>query len=180
MTRPDPQTLASKLCLACAMCCDGSIYKVAIAKDDETDRAASHGFRLTIASDGRQAFELPCHYLEGTACARYQEWRPSTCGKFRCSTQIQALEGTISEDQALARIASALAVRAQILPMLEPGQTMCDARVRFDVLAKQHTTLSREDAAFTVRMFAFERMLDAHFREEGQARLPSGTDRPSS
>ncbi|WP_183612779.1 YkgJ family cysteine cluster protein [Novosphingobium hassiacum] len=92
-TTPSP-SLASRLCLACAMCCDGTIYDVAVVREGEAERAASIGFTLTTGEDGRAAFKLPCHHLEGTACQRYQDWRPSTCGKFRCATQVQALMAT--------------------------------------------------------------------------------------
>lgn len=165
-------SLASRLCLACAMCCDGTIFDVAIMREGDAAPALACGFQLTVADDGREAFRLPCHYLEGTACTRYDQWRPSTCGKFQCQTQVRALAGEISETDALARISSALRARGDVLSLLPEGQTLAQARTRVETIATASGTLDPVDARLVVKLFALERLLDQHFRKPGKGRLP--------
>ncbi|MFM6828923.1 MAG: hypothetical protein ACKOVA_01095 [Novosphingobium sp.] len=167
-------SLASRLCLACAMCCDGTIFDVAVMREGDAEAAKACGFQTTVADDGREAFKLPCHHLSGTACTRYDLWRPSTCGKFQCTTQKRALDDDIAEDEALAHITSALQARDAVLALLPSGETLSDARTRFQDLAASSSTLAPQDARLVVRMFAFERLLDQHFRKPGKGRLPGG------
>jgi uncharacterized protein len=155
------------------MCCDGTIYDVAIMREGDRESAEACGFRTTTAADGREAFQLPCHYLSGTACTRYSHWRPSTCGKFMCSTQVRANSGEVSEEEALALIATARKARDAVLALLPAGETLTDARTRFQALAASDKSLHPQDARLVVQMFALERMLDQHFRKPGKGRLPA-------
>ncbi len=154
------------------MCCDGTIFDEAIMREDDVQRATACGFTETVASDGRPAFKLPCHHLEGTACTRYDQWRPSTCGKFQCTTQAQAIGGEIDENEALLRISNALLARDGVLALLPPGESLTAARARFQALASAVSALEPSDARLVVQVFVLERLLDQHFRKPGKGRLP--------
>lgn len=82
------------------------------------------------------------------------------------------IDGDITESDALERIANALKAREQLLALLDEGETISDARARFTHMARYRGTLAPADARFVVLMFAFERMLDAHFRKPRKGRLP--------
>lgn len=69
------------LCLACGLCCDGSLFGRARLEPGEVERARKIGLRV-LPSGG--SFEQPCSALgEGRACAVYTE-RPNACRAFVC------------------------------------------------------------------------------------------------
>lgn len=72
------------LCLACGLCCDGSLFGRVGLEPGEVAGARARG--LVVLSDGR-AFDQPCRALDeserGRACAAYGE-RPASCRRFVC------------------------------------------------------------------------------------------------
>jgi hypothetical protein len=90
VTKPDPSAPMSlveelaKLCAACGLCCDGSLFGRVDLAPGEVDSARKH--HLTILADGK-AFEQPCAALEtgeaGCRCVMYED-RPRSCHRFEC------------------------------------------------------------------------------------------------
>ena len=70
----------SELCLACGLCCDGSLFGRVPLAPEEVDVARKN--RLRVIPSGR-AMEQPCAALEGGACTAYAE-RPNACRAFEC------------------------------------------------------------------------------------------------
>lgn len=173
MTKPaEPEIpLASRLCLACGLCCDGTVYPHAVAREDEVPRAVGLGFTAIRAEDGSPAYALPCHYLEGRACTRYREWRPSVCSDYFCRVQARAGSGEISETEALGLIAKAQDFRDAMVAQLPPEVSRPKARQHLEALAARDGKLAPADAAFAMRMFALERFLDSEFRLADPDRL---------
>lgn len=72
------------LCLACGLCCDGSLFGRVGLEPAEVLPARARG--LSVLSDGR-AFEQPCRALteepRGRGCAAYAD-RPAACRRFVC------------------------------------------------------------------------------------------------
>lgn len=163
--------LASRLCLACGMCCNGTVYDDARLDADEVDAAASAGFSTCQPASAGATFALPCHYLDGKACTIYDKWRPDVCSSYFCSLQERAAAGECTEAEALELIASTLGLRERVVSVMRPGETFREARARFDSLATAGAALSSEDAALAVRMLVLERMLDQHFRKPGEERV---------
>jgi uncharacterized protein len=164
-------SLASRLCLACGMCCDGTVYNVARLEQAEVARAAAEGFRTCNSEFGHDAFNLPCHYLSGTACTIYQAWRPGVCSSYFCAVQDKARDGEMTEAQALEIIARTLDCRDQVLAAKRPDETLAQARVRFAAITAAKDAIAPQDAKFVVQMFVLEKMLDQHFRKQGEERL---------
>lgn len=165
---------ASRLCLACGMCCDGTLHGLARLLAEDVDAARAVGFPTFTTPDGRPAMPLPCHCLSGTACTRYDDWRPSICASYLCNLQTRLSIGEYTETEALDIIASALKARAQVEELMPQGTTLRDARIRFEELAASKQALAPADARLVVRMFALERWLDRHFRKPNAATLPTG------
>lgn len=163
--------LASRLCLACGLCCDGTVYPHAVAREDEVARATELGFTAIRTEDGSPAYALPCHYLKGRACTRYLDWRPSVCGDYFCRVQARAGSGEITEDAALALIARAQDLRDAMVAQLPEDVARPKARQHLEAVAAQGGKLDPADAAFAMRMFALERFLDSEFRLSGHDRL---------
>lgn len=173
---PEP-SLASRLCLACGMCCDGTVHDFAVLKEEDIIPADACGFQTYRRGDGTAAMRLPCHYLDGAACRRYDLWRPSICGDYLCRLQKRAAKGEVSEEQAFETIATTRASRAQVEELLRPGESLRDARTRFDAIAESGETLSSDDARLVVRLFVLDRLLDQNFRKPGKGRLPDAQTR---
>lgn len=159
------------------MCCDGTVHNFAFLQEEDVVPATACGFQTYRRNDGTPAMTLPCHYLEGASCQRYGEWRPSICGDYICRLQKRTAAGELSEEQALGTIASALASRKQVEETLKPGETLADARARFNALAATGEALAPADAKLVVRLFALDRLLDQNFRKAGKAWLPDAQAR---
>jgi hypothetical protein len=169
--------LASRLCLACGMCCDGTVHDFAFLQEEDMAPASACGFKTYRREDGTPAMSLPCHYLDGTACQRYGEWRPSICGDYLCRLQKRTAAGECDEQEALGIIATAKTSLAQVEELLKPDETLAQARARFISLASTSEALAPEDAKLVVRLFVLERLLDQHFRKYGKGRLPGAQAR---
>ncbi|MBB3860521.1 hypothetical protein GGQ88_001787 [Novosphingobium hassiacum] len=163
----DAIPLASRLCLACGMCCDGTLHDYARLRACDIEPATAVGLPTFNTADGLPAMPLPCQYLDGAACRRYDDWRPSICGEYQCQLQLRAAAGECTEAQAMDLIASALAARDRVIEVVAPGTTLTDARKRFGELAASKQALSPADARLVARVFALERVLDPHFRKPG-------------
>jgi len=170
-------SLASRLCLACGMCCDGTVHDFAFLQEEDMAPAGACGFQTYRRADGTPAMQLPCHYLDGAACRRYDQWRPSICGDYMCRLQKRTAAGEVTEAQALETIGITLASRAQVEALLRPGETLAQARARFDAIAESGDTLSPDDAKLVVRLFVLDRLIDQHFRKPGKGRLPDAQTR---
>lgn len=170
-------SLASRLCLACGMCCDGTVHDFAFLQEEDVAPASDCGFKTYRREDGTPAMSLPCHYLDGTACQRYGEWRPSICGDYLCRLQKRTAAGECDEQEALDIIAKAKASLAQVEELLKPGETLAQARARFISLAKTREPLEPNEAKLVVRLFVLERLLDQQFRKLGKGTLPDAQAR---
>lgn len=167
----EPLSLASKLCLACGLCCDSTVYPHAVAREDELAQAMALGFTTIRTENGYSAFELPCHYLEGRACTRYRDWRPSVCGDYFCRVQARAGSGEITEDEALALIAKAQDLRDAMAAQLPNDIPRSHARQYLETISAKRGQLDPAEATFAVRLFVLERFLDAEFRLGDRDRL---------
>ncbi len=159
------------------MCCDGTVHNFAFLQEEDMLPASACGFHTYRRDDGTPAMALPCHYLEGTACQRYGEWRPSICGDYLCRLQKRTAAREVTEHEALGTIAAALASRKQVEDAMKPGETLAQARARFNALAATGEALAPEDAKLVVRLFALDRLLDQNFRKAGKGRLPDAQAR---
>ena len=106
-----------ELCLACGMCCDGTLFIWApLAAEDEG--GALEGFAVgDEPRKGGAHFDLPSSHLDGRRCTLYQAWRPRVCHTFRCKLlrAFEAGEIDLLEAQTIIERTTELAgrVRAQ-------------------------------------------------------------------
>lgn len=98
----DPE-VASRLCAACGMCCNGVVFQeVHLQPDDSIKSVSALGLRLK-SRHGKRYFEQPCRAFCGTHCSVYEE-RPVRCRSFDCRQLMLVANGTIDEDAALQMI----------------------------------------------------------------------------
>lgn len=168
----DVSSLASRLCLACSLCCDGTLHGYAVINSEEVADTEAIGLATFTTTAGASAFAFPCQYLEGKACTRYEAWRPSICGDYFCRVQYRAASGELTEAQAIDLVNQARALRDEVDLLLPPGMPMVEARDHFQKLAADRSKLGPQEAKFVVRMFVMERLLDSEFRGKGAGHLP--------
>lgn len=167
-------SLESRLCLSCGLCCDGTLYEDAKIREDEVADVERIGLKTGRNAEGHATFLFACSYLDGACCSRYDQWRPSVCGKYFCRVQEKARRNELAEDQAFERIAKARRLAADVKAALPAGMPIVEARHLFARLAARQPDLSPEEAQFVVKMFVLERFLDAEFRKPNKGHLPTG------
>ncbi|MBB4612567.1 hypothetical protein [Novosphingobium taihuense] len=126
-------------------------------------------------TDDLPAFSLACQYLDGAACTRYQDWRPSVCGDYFCHVQKRARKGLITEEEAFAMIGRAHNLINDVKSALPSDLLIAKARHEFKRLAAKQPDLTPEEASFVVKMFVLERFLDAEFRGPKRSHLPAAS-----
>ena len=104
---------ASRLCLACGLCCDGAVFSWAVLADGD-DRAAleAAGAEVRDTADG-PALTIPCGALRGTCCSIYDR-RPDVCRGFRCRLLRRLDAGRIDLSHALRVVARTKGVCAEV------------------------------------------------------------------
>ena len=96
--------LGEQLCLACGMCCDGTLFdNVQLGAGDEAQKLKALGLPVAVTR-GRTAvtfFRQPCVALCADRKCRVYADRPGQCLAFECGVFKDALAGRIAEAAAL-------------------------------------------------------------------------------
>ncbi|MBC2604763.1 YkgJ family cysteine cluster protein [Pelagicoccus albus] len=94
---------AEKLCLACGLCCDGSLFdNVRLAADEDVAKLKSEGLpvKLSRAKIPVAFFTQPCRALNSDCVCQVYEARPMQCRSFECRVFKEAVAGQIDFDKA--------------------------------------------------------------------------------
>lgn len=167
---PVVDTHGSALCTQCGLCCTGALHNFAVLEPEETDFARRIG--MTLRTEGRPGFALPCHFLRDSACTIYAD-RPKVCARYKCGLLDRLEAGTISLDEALEKVAEAKALVAQAATEMTSGMTLPAARA----MSTQPPTPGLNPEARTdemrlrLKIIALSLFLDKNFRNsrEGKA-----------
>ena len=166
-------SLASRLCLSCGLCCDGTLFEQGNVAEGEAAQTELAGFKVKKDDRQKSTFLFPCQNLDGKCCTAYERWRPKVCSSFFCEVQKRTAAGECTEAEAMGLIATAHSYRAQIMESVPEGSAFTDARRKFNAIANTRETLAPEDARLVVRMFVLDRFLDKHFHKPEKTRLPA-------
>ena len=144
---------SSTLCLACGMCCDGTLFTRVAVEPGEVARLEAHGLTLAERPEGGRALPQPCAALDGRCCTVYAD-RPAGCRRYRCNLLVALEEGEVGLADAEATVADAHARRARATeaagaPLAQARRTLREGGL--------------PDAAVDV-LHDLERFLDRHFR----------------
>ena len=115
MTSPDYVAQASALCLACRMCCDGTLFPGVVLHPGEEERLRALGLEARFGENGGQyTMRQPCPADSAGGCTIYAS-KPVECGRYNCAT-LQALDrGEIDSLEARRRIDEILAQRTELV-----------------------------------------------------------------
>jgi len=123
--------IATRLCTACGMCCDGTMFQIVkMQPGDHPAKLAKLGMRIRC-KDGEYHMEQPCPALKELKCAIYEK-RPARCRLFHCQ-QLRLVEsdGTTEAD-AMALISEARELAAHVRDLIgqnglrEDGQPLLE------------------------------------------------------
>lgn len=179
---PVDDALASSLCTQCGLCCTGALHNFAVLDPDEIDFARSIG--MTLRTNGRPGFALPCPKLSGSCCSIYLE-RPKVCSRFQCALLERLNAGSIEFQAATAIVAEARKFTGSVVEHLPPGMTIPAAR---DLNEAREASSVAADPPFEMRLrlaiTALSLFLDQHFRKSSEGPLLSlesiADDRPDA
>jgi uncharacterized protein len=129
--KPHPrEKTAQSLCMACGLCCDGTLFgKTNLGAGD--DIAALSALVVEGASNlAKPALKQPCAAYRDHACSIYPD-RPRACRQFRCALLQHFKANKISEGDALDLIRNAITLRdnvkAQMRTVFNEGDCNFDA-----------------------------------------------------
>lgn len=105
---------SQSLCLACGLCCDGTLFPSTILRSaDEADAARAVGLNV-VPYRGRNVFLQPCPAYRDCICTVYAN-RPPNCREFKCELLKNLEQGDISQEAAQQIVKSALAAKDAML-----------------------------------------------------------------
>lgn len=107
-------TDASKLCGACGLCCDGTLFHHVELEDEEV---IAPSIRVRLRMVDERSFLQPCSQRLELGCAVYED-RPRRCREYRC-TQLERLADDHNLQAALTRVAAVRAVADRIRARLQ-------------------------------------------------------------
>ena len=92
----------SDLCVACGMCCDGTMFTNVVANDAELVQMSFLGAETKVKEE-KQFFLQPCPAHINGSCSIY-ETRPRTCVGYKCALLRRVLNEEITPEQALIKV----------------------------------------------------------------------------
>lgn len=94
----------SDLCVACGMCCDGTMFGNVVAQDHELVQMIFLGAETKYKEEEDKHFFLqPCPAYVNGSCSIY-ETRPKTCSGYKCHLLKRVLKNEITPEQALVKV----------------------------------------------------------------------------
>lgn len=108
---------ASRLCQACGLCCDGSLFPtVRLHPGDSPPGLKQLGFRIQHKKR-YDFFDQPCVAFKKSCCSIYKE-RPVRCRAFQCQQLKRLALGETTEENVLKKIKEAQSIIAVIKKLL--------------------------------------------------------------
>lgn len=163
-------SIGSQLCIQCGLCCTGALHNFAVLDEDEIEFARSLG--LTLRTEGRPGFTLPCHYLNGCSCSIYAS-RPRVCGRYACQLLDGVRDGEVAMPTAIKHVRTAKRMYEDVLTMLPPGTSFPQGRQL--LVHAPDPGQSDQDRAGEMRLrlalTALCLYLDKHFKNSRESRL---------
>ena len=163
MSEPSLSDL-SCLCLACGLCCSGTVFTHLKLDADDSAKLQHAGKELTNDAD---RINFPCQFLCGSTCSAYKE-RPKTCAEYRCETLIAAQSGKIGLDDAHQKIASVVALNDKFIRTLPEGIDVTTAQQFISEDQPPPQIDHMQFQALRLAFVALQAGIDHHIRREGE------------
>ena len=163
-------TPSENLCLACGLCCDGTLFSwVVLRPADDVPRLAEAGVAAETVN-GRQGLWQPCAGHHAGRCTVYQV-RPCACATFRCKLLRRQEAGEIAPDQARAVVERARQFRDIVRAHTGSARSGTSLRAAFWEAWK--IAEATATPAVRISFAALQWILDREFRD-----APASSDEP--
>lgn len=160
MSAPTSNPL-SQLCLACGLCCDGTLFARVPISSDDAARLALFGISVETRPDGSVALPQRCAALNGCECRAYAQ-RPTRCREYQCNLYSAVQADEVDVQEAL-RVVAGAHQRVQRLSTaafgVEPDHGAVMTRLR-----QRKTTAEGETNIARGELAELDSYLDRHFR----------------
>lgn len=165
---------ATRLCGACGMCCDGTMFQIVRMQPGEVPaKLGKLGLKIRCR-DGEYYMEQPCSALREKRCTVYQQ-RPVRCRLFNCQQlgRLERSETTEAETMRLIVETRAMVERVKELieqcGLREDGQALVE---RFERVTSTPVNETLEPELISVREELDETMRTLKLRLNREFRLP--------
>lgn len=98
------------VCVACNLCCDGSLFNRVAVKPEEKERLQEKG-RFYTKSNGEIRMRLGCHYLADNGQCECYKQRPRKCRTYQCELLKSVEAGIIPMQDAVSIVQEARMLR---------------------------------------------------------------------
>lgn len=95
---------ATRVCLSCGMCCDGTLFDRAPLKANEVEPARASVLKVLQTPDGGHALAQPCAALKTAGCSIYEQ-RPAACRRYECPLLRALADDEVTELEAIELVA---------------------------------------------------------------------------
>ena len=164
--------VGSSLCTQCGLCCTGALHNYAVLEPDEVPFA--HTLGLTVRTEGRPGFSLPCPRLVNSICSIYES-RPMVCARYRCQLLIDVEAGETEFESAIDKVETAKLLVAQVDAVIPMGVTLPQARerMRIEPSPEAASFVRIEDMRLKLAITALSVYLDKYFRNSKEGKILS-------
>lgn len=174
MSSPDISLVASRLCEACGMCCNGVMFHTVILQPgDSAPALKALGLKVKERKEKRY-IEQPCPAHQNGQCTIYAS-RPVRCRLFECRQLKQVAAGEITEEVAMKKIREAIGKVSRLNELLEkagganltrPLSKRCEAVMIVPLDASSDEALITFRSELALAFQELDQMLDQDFRVE--------------
>ncbi len=176
MSAEDSMEAASRLCAACGMCCDGTMFQVVrMQTGDVPAELGRLGLKIRCR-DGEYFMEQPCSGLREKRCTVYER-RPMRCRLFNCQQLGRLENGETTEAEAMTMIVETRTLVEQVRGLIEQcglredGQALAE---RYERVMSTPVNATLEPELIAVREDLEERMRELKLQLNREFRLPPG------
>jgi len=162
MNAEDSAIIASRLCAACGMCCDGTMFQIVrLQPGDKPAELGRLGLKIRSRPTGFH-MEQPCSALRENRCTVY-EARPARCRLFHCQQLLRVESGASTEDEARAMILQTRATVEKVSRLIE----QCGLREDGQSLLERHERVASTpvNAELEPELAALREELEKEMRE---------------
>jgi uncharacterized protein len=174
MSAEDTAHVAARLCAACGMCCDGTMFQIVRMQPGEVPaELAKLGLKIRCR-DGEYYMEQPCSALREKRCTVYEQ-RPVRCRLFNCQQLGRLERGETTAAEAMAMIVETRVMVERVRGLIEQcglredGQALVE---RYERVASTPVDQALEPELVTVREELEETMRTLKLRLNRDFRLP--------
>jgi len=177
MSTEDSTAVATRLCSACGMCCDGTMFQIVRMQPGEVPAELGKlGLKIRCRG-GEYYMEQPCSALREKRCTVYDQ-RPVRCRLFNCQQLGRVERGETTESEAMAMIIETRALVERVSGLIEQSGLREDGQAlveRYERVASTPVNEALEPELVAVRAELEEVMRTLKLQLNREFRLPPGS-----